>query len=68
MSQWVKSSAGFSAAVELQTAITGSGTNRRCVTSWKLHVRGKDRLEQVITVGLRSRAKESERGKVLVDL
>lgn len=53
LSQWVKSSAGFSAAVELQTAITGSGSHRRCVTSWKLHVRGKDGNEQVITVGQR---------------
>ena len=52
-SQWVKSSAGFSAAVELQTAITESGSHRRCVTSWKLHVRGQDGNEQVITVGQR---------------
>lgn len=52
-SQWVKSSTGFSAAVEVQTAITGSGSHRRCVTSWKLHVRGKDGTEQVITVGQR---------------
>jgi hypothetical protein len=53
-SQWVKSSAGFSAAVELQTAITGSGSHRQCVTSWKLHVRAKDGNEQVITVGQRN--------------
>jgi hypothetical protein len=52
-SQWVKSSAGYSAAVELQTAITGSGSHRRCVTSWKLHVRGRDGNERVITVGQR---------------
>ena len=52
-SQWVTSSAGFSAAVELKTAITGSGSNRRCVTSWNLHLRRKDGNEQVITVGQR---------------
>jgi hypothetical protein len=52
-SQWVKSSAGFSAAVELQTAIIELGSHRRCVTSWKLHVRGKGGNEQVITVGQR---------------
>jgi hypothetical protein len=52
-SQWVKSSAGFSAAVELQAAITGSGNHRQCVTSWKLHVRGRDGNEQVIAVAQR---------------
>lgn len=52
-SQWVKSGAGFSASVEVQTSITGSGNNRHCVTSWKLHVHGKDGNEQVITVGQR---------------
>jgi hypothetical protein len=49
----VKSSAGFSAAVELQTAIIELGSHRRCVTSWKLQVRGKGGNEQVITVGQR---------------
>src|ERR1700758_100856 len=52
-SRWGKSTAGVSAAVELQTAITGSGSHRRCVTSWKLHVRGKNETDQVITVGQR---------------
>ena len=52
-SQWVTSKLGFSAAVELQTTITGSGDQRRCVTSWKLHTRVKDANEQVFTVGQR---------------
>ena len=52
-SQWVKSSGGFSVAVELRTAITGSGAHRHCVTSWNLHVRGADENEQVITVAQR---------------
>lgn len=49
----MKSSAGYSAAVELQTAITGSGNRRDCVTSWKLHVRDKDGNEQIIEVAQR---------------
>jgi len=52
-SQWVTSSTGFSTAVELQTAINGSGNHRRCVTSWRLHLRRQDGNEQVITVGQR---------------
>ena len=37
--KWVTSKAGFSAAVELRVRVTGIGKQRRCVTSWLLHVR-----------------------------
>jgi hypothetical protein len=49
-----RSAGGSSAAVELRASVTGSGIHRRCVTSWKLHVRGKDAKEQVITVAERT--------------
>lgn len=49
-SKWVSSDAGFSAKVELKASVLGLGDHRRCVTSWKLHVRGKDRKEKVLTI------------------
>ena len=53
--QWVQSQAGFAAALELAAVVTRteSGNERRCVTSWKLHVKGKDGKEEVFTVAHR---------------
>ena len=51
--KWVSSAAGFSATVELRASVTGSGDRRHCVTSWKLHVRGKDHKEHILTVAER---------------
>jgi hypothetical protein len=51
--KWVSSAAGLSATVELRASVTGSGDHRHCVTSWKLHVRGKDHKEHVFTVAER---------------
>jgi len=53
ISKWVTSATGVSAAVELRVAVTGSGNHRRCVTSWNLHVRGKDRKQLTVTVAER---------------
>src|SRR5580704_8758530 len=41
--QWVQSQAGYAAALELAAVVTRteSGNERRCVTSWKLHVKVK---------------------------
>ncbi len=50
---WVASKTGYSAAVELRTKITGAGSERRCATSWRLHVRVKEGPERSITVAER---------------
>jgi hypothetical protein len=51
--EWVESKAGFAAALELGAVVTGNGDGRKCVTSWKLHVKGKEGKEQVFTVAQR---------------
>lgn len=51
--KWVSSGVGFSAAVELRALVTGSGDHRRCVTSWKLHLRENGQTERVLTVAER---------------
>jgi hypothetical protein len=49
--KWVMSSAsGYSATVEIRVSVTGSGDQRHCVTSWRLHIRGKGKNERVLTV------------------
>lgn len=48
--KWVTSKRGFSAAVELRVNVVGTDEQRRCTTSWILHVRKRDGQSQTITV------------------
>jgi dipeptidyl aminopeptidase/acylaminoacyl peptidase len=51
--KWATSKAGFSAAVELRAKVTGTNKQRRCVTSWKLHIRDDDKQPKSIVVAER---------------
>ena len=50
MSPWVKSPAGYLAAVELRQRITGTGSHRVCRTNWLLHVRKEGEKPRTIEV------------------
>ena len=50
---WVSSPAGFAAAVEIRTAVSGREDQRHCTTAWILHVRSKDEKSSDLTVAER---------------
>ena len=52
-SAWVTSKAGLAAPAELRVSVSGTGNHRRCVTSWKLHVRERDGKQRLFTVAER---------------
>jgi hypothetical protein len=59
--KWVPSKAGFSVAVELRLKITGTDKQRRCVTSWVLHIKDQSKQPKSITVAEREdRPEDSE--------
>jgi hypothetical protein len=60
VSKWVTSKSGLSAAVELQVKISGEGKQRHCITSWRLHLRGKDGRRRVIAVAGRDDRPDDE--------
>jgi hypothetical protein len=60
ISKWVTSKSGFSAAIELRVKISGAGKQRHCITSWRLHVRGKDGKMRVIGVAERDDQPDDE--------
>lgn len=47
------STAGYAAAVELLVTVTGTGENRNCVTSWRLHLRDTSGAKPTLTVAER---------------
>jgi hypothetical protein len=51
--KWVTSKAGFSVAVELRLKMTGTDKQRRCITSWVLHIRDQNKRPKSITVAER---------------
>src|SRR3954447_26101402 len=57
-SKWVRSKAGFSAAVQLRSRVVGSESNRHCTTAWVLKVRGKNGQEHSISVAEREDSPE----------
>lgn len=51
--KWVTSNAGFAAAVELRLKVTGTDKQRRCTTSWVLHIRDENKQPKSITIAER---------------